>query len=152
MPNGEKRLRFKQPDGFTVTSTIANQWKPEEGLSWQEPHFHKGISESYFLISGEVWFVWCEGNLVFSQNLKEPGENIDFKPLVPHLVILAPGAHIVTAQSGQEVGNPDRKGNDWYPVEDTFWSLVEEEQKTIEYLLRCSYSALSLPEVPIVDK
>lgn len=121
MENGEHRRRMVFPGGLSVSSTELAHYEVGNGrLPWQGGHFHKGKTEVYFLISGWVAFVWLSGDGAEWDVLDEPGETFTFLPDFQHNVLLGPDAHIGTAIFGEPVGNPDRKGNDWWPAAEDF--------------------------------
>lgn len=112
MPNGEIRRRIDL-GGITVHITTTT-----EG-GWQEAHFHKGRRETYTVIEG------CMA--LASEDHNDDGSRRDIKLLLPgmsvttqledaHNVYLYPNTTITTVVYGEPVGNPDKKGNDWWPA------------------------------------
>ncbi len=136
MPNGEERISITIGD-TKISITRAPTWKLAEQvpLPWQEAHLHKGLTETYQLVSGWIGIIWFEGS-VHQTILREPGEVRVFKPMVPHLVILGPAAEIITSSFGIPVPNPDKKGNDWWDVEAGFRINISREFDLVEHKIR----------------
>lgn len=115
MENGETRLRVRFPSrseyGVTATFTAATQ----DG--WQEPHYHGGVTETYTVTRGTVTIVCVEDGEVVTRTLGV-GEACTVSPRVEHNVHVSADAEFLTTVTGVAVGNPDRKGNDWFPVAD----------------------------------
>lgn len=119
MSNGETRVRARLHEHAVLTITTA-----AEG-GWQEAHFHKGLCEIYVPLEGskmvlavrddrgKTSFDLCEG---FRPHIVLPKRH--------HNVYLPAGATIATMIVGEPVGNPDRKGNDWYPADERFAEWV----------------------------
>ncbi len=148
MPNGEQRLSLTLTSGQKVSVTTMRQWNPAEEMPWQEAHYHQGLEETYYILEGEAWFIWMEGELVMHRHLTEPHQPLVFQPSMPHLVILAPDAEILTIQTGAGVGNPERNNNDWFPASSEFHEQAKAEKAAIEFQLRCSYVPLAPDKVP----
>lgn len=130
MDNGEVRHRMKFPDGSAYIRTEA---PTEYETSWQNAHFHMGMGEMYVVQKG--WMALA--TIILYQNVVRvyrEGEFVDIKKDQPHNVFLPRGGVIHTVQYGQPVGNPTRKGNDWWPASEDFdlWT----KQLTLEDIAR----------------
>jgi hypothetical protein len=143
MKNGEKRSRLKLPDGTSVSKTIAKKWSAAtKNMPWQDAHFHGGrakqggLVEVYTQLSGWSVYVWKDRFTLYYQLSDQPGEEITFEPRVQHVVLLGPQAIIKTHRSGTPVGNPSRKGNDWWPATASFKQNAKGIIQDIEYTLR----------------
>jgi hypothetical protein len=117
MANGEERRRFVSPSGTRMSETVGSHWDLNDEFPWQEVHFHKGLSEYYLVVQGWALFISEHEKLLTTVQL-EVGDTIKFDPLVAHVVLLGPGAIITTQLIGQAIGNPDKNGEDWWPVTD----------------------------------
>lgn len=117
MPNGELR-RQVQFEGIPahITFTEADQG------GWQESHLHKGLTEVYTIVAGGARFVVRSSGVV---DLAQ-GMTITIKPGDSHNVALARGAVMSTLVFGEPVGNPDKKGNDWWPADEEFDRWMKE--------------------------
>ena len=150
MQNGEVRERVTFTDGTVVSRTTAALWLLEDGIPWQEAHYHVGLTESYVLVEGWAWFITCEGLCTKRDELVRPGESITFVPTVPHVVVLGPGAKIITTQFGEPVLNTEKSNREWYPASEEILPLLKEEKNIVEYLIRCSCSQTEPSEVPVI--
>jgi hypothetical protein len=121
MPNGEVRTRMKFPSGITMTMTEMPDWKWQEGepAPVQEGHYHKGLTEVYYVLNGWMLYV---GQVFPHINIHvvEQGETVTFHPCEPHIVLLGPEAIIQTTSHGLSEGNADKKGLDWWPVKSDY--------------------------------
>ena len=144
MENGEERTRIIFPGGMSISTTVADDWSPQlKVMPWQDPHFHGGyvaeggLTEVYTQVEGWSAYIWQGENGVLARViLDKAGETINFKPRVPHRVLLGPKAAISTQVFGVPVGNPDRKNNDWWPAQDDFMRKVTAINKQIEMWVR----------------
>jgi mannose-6-phosphate isomerase-like protein (cupin superfamily) len=150
MHNGEVRERITFADGLVTSRTTAACWLVEDGIPWQEAHYHMGLTEVYVLLTGWAWFITFDGEMIKRDELVKPGETITFKQNVPHVVVLGPGAQICTTQFGESVPNPNKNNKDWYPATEEVLLLLEQEQEIVGYLIRCSYSQTEPAEVPVI--
>ena len=118
MDNGETRMRLKFPNGGGYIRTEA-----AEG-GWQNAHHHKGLRETFIVEHG--WLALAENyhNGVRHVTVYRSGEIFTCGPGVDHNVFLPEGGVIHTIQYGKPIGNPDKKGNDWYAASPDFdiWS------------------------------
>ncbi len=116
MSNGEIRTRIKFPNGITMTMTEMPDWKwqDEAPAPVQDGHYHKGLTEVYYVLKGWMLYV---GLIASTRDIHvvEQGETVTFHPNMPHMVLLGPEAIIQTTKYGSSVGNPERKGSDWWP-------------------------------------
>jgi len=129
MANGEVRKRVKYPGGTSFSLTKAADWKPEDGLPWQDAHCHKGLTEVYTLLSGIIVFIHRKDikQSKFSMDwLNVPGQTIAFNPLNYHVVLLGPNAVISTQLFGSGVPNSNRKNNDWWPADENFMKEAKD--------------------------
>lgn len=121
MENDEHRRRTVFSNGLSVSSTeLAHYEVSDEKLPWQGGHHHRGKMELYFLISGWAAFVWTDVTGVHWEILRDPTDTISFLQGCDHNVLLGPNSHIGTAIFGEPIGNPERKGNDWWPAPNNF--------------------------------
>lgn len=118
MENGEKRFRLRAPDGRNYIRTEAGP----EGV-WQNAHHHHGVRETYIVERGWICVAEQSAGGPSVRTYRE-GEVFTSEPYVDHNVFMPPGAVIHTVQHGEPIGNPDRKGNDWWPAPEAFdqWS------------------------------
>jgi mannose-6-phosphate isomerase-like protein (cupin superfamily) len=120
MPNGEKRLRFGPNYIYTLDSKKA----------WQNPHFHKGLSEFYAVEDGSMAFAEdVDGKMTIK--VYRAGEYVLSRPGHAHNVYLPEGSAIHTVKFGTPVPNPDKNGADWWPASEEFdaaTKAVTEEQ------------------------
>ncbi len=118
MENGEQRFSVKFPGG-DWTLTIAGR----DG-GWQNAHYHggpqalegRGINEHY--VVHERWVAVAMLDPRDSRpriTIIEANGQISFQPGEAHNIYLPPDAVISTVKSGESVGNPEKKGNDWWP-------------------------------------
>lgn len=128
MPNGELRQRVRFDDGLAVSITKA----AENG--WQDAHHHEGLVEYYFVLEGWMFLVLHEDvdDAEYQTQWIPGGEMVEIALQTPHNVFLEEGTKILTFLLGEPVGNPERKGNDWWPDED-----VDEWSKSFDPS-RCS--------------
>ncbi len=139
MPNGEVRTRLRIIDGPTTTVTKGPDWLPgNEPLPWQDGHYHRGLWETYTLVSGWVYFVLIDQN-VKTSCLEKLGQTLTFKPSVQHLVLPGPKSVMLTSTYGDEVRNPDRGNNDWWPVDDAFSKRAAEERGVVESIVQTMF-------------
>jgi hypothetical protein len=118
MENGEKRFRFKMPDGTAYIRTEAG-----EVGAWQNAHHHKGVRETYIVQDGWMAYAECRNDAFYFEVCGE-GRVFTSEPGIDHNVFLPAGAVIHTVQHGHAVGNPEKKNNDWFPSSAEFdeWS------------------------------
>lgn len=119
MDNGQTRRRVRMGDvAVTITTT--------EVAGWEESHLHRGLRESYTVIKGRMGFSFesLEEDGERGVMLLEPGDTVSSNPGAAHNVYLYAGTTIGVFVYGEPVGNPDKKGNDWWPAQDDFdaWS------------------------------
>ncbi len=132
MENGEIRTRLVLPDGTRMSHTEMGTYDMYAGnLPWQEAHFHRGLIESYTLVTGWAHFIYGQPPLS-TCHLIEPGQTIKFLPGVPHVVLLGPGAKIITNLFGAPVENSERNNEDWWPADNTFATPALLEQVRVE--------------------
>jgi hypothetical protein len=131
MPNGEIRTSMTDPSGTKISITKIPFWEIGAGLPWQDAHFHKGVTEHYIVDTGWAGFLFEKGNEPCWQ-VVQAGGHISFSPLDGHVVLLGPGAILFTAQTGIPIGNPDRQGNDWWPVSEYTARIFASEKERIE--------------------
>lgn len=125
MPNGEKRYSLKLPGGTEWILTVAGR----EG-GWQNAHYHggpdalagvskAGIHEHYVVVTGWMAIArFCddaEDGYHLEVFVLQPNQSVTFEPGETHNIYLPAGAVIHTIKTGNPVGNPDRKMNDWWP-------------------------------------
>ena len=118
MPNGEVRRRVKFADDTALHYTIAPL-----NTEWQNAHFHKGLTEVQLVISGKMAVVRCDSQ-GRSIEFFMPGEVCVSSPWHVHNVYLYPGSVLATITYGKPIGDPSRKGNDWWAADAEFeaWS------------------------------
>jgi mannose-6-phosphate isomerase-like protein (cupin superfamily) len=116
MPNGETRTRLKFKTGLISTVTQMPEWKWEDGIPWQEAHFHKGLTERYVVLSGWMAYVLEVVPAGYTPHQVRAGELITFGSGQEHLILLSPGAVVLTTLMGNPVGNPERENQDWWPA------------------------------------
>lgn len=140
MPNGEERRRVRFFGGPSISVTKELDWKPSrESLPWHDAHFYGGLTKTYILISGWVYFLWTDPN-VKARCMDEGGQTITFEPGVPHLVLPGPLSEILTSKYGDPLFNPNHpKKNDWWPVEEDFNNLVKHEKAIAEGIVRTKF-------------
>ncbi|MEN9920431.1 MAG: hypothetical protein RL538_324 [Candidatus Parcubacteria bacterium] len=131
MPSGEIRTSMASVDGTKISITKAPKWEIGEALPWQPAHFHKGLIESYQLVSGWMRMVWIQG-CVCQTYLSDPGQTKVLPAGSPHVVLLGPGAEIITTSFGVPVPNPDKKGNDWWDADGYFYDQISNEFGFVE--------------------
>ena len=123
MENGEERRRVTFPFGARVSETSASEWNPAtDTFPWQDAHYHQGLTEHYLVQFGWAGFLFLKGDQPVWEILKD-GQHIVFLPLVPHVVLMGPGSVMVTITVGEPMGNPDRKGDDWWPYDDPILAI-----------------------------
>ena len=134
MPNGEMRRRFVSPNGTRMSETVGPDWDSTEGnFPWQDAHYHRGLTEHYFVQSGWVGFLFEKDGKLQWQRV-ETGGHICFPPLVAHKVLMGPQAVMATLLLGTSIGNSERKEDDWWPVPNEY--LWELEKIKIEETFR----------------
>jgi hypothetical protein len=111
MPNGEKRYSVSLPDGSAWILTVAG-----ETGGWQNAHYHKGVRETYIVQSGWMAFATIDDEGNYNIDIYVPGDVVNSLPTQHHNVYLPVGAVTHTVKHGDAIGNPDKKGNDWYPA------------------------------------
>ena len=124
MPNGEVRKRVRMGD---VTVHVTES----KAGGWQEAHFHKGLRETYTVIGGML-AVAFDGTIENASDypylksapvavkLFKPGDSITVDAGEEHNIYLYPDAVIATIVYGEPVGNPGKKGNDWWDAKPGF--------------------------------
>lgn len=131
MDNGEQRYSVRMPDGSAWILTIAG-----ETGGWQNAHYHKGVRETYVVQSGWMAFASITDEGKYLIDIYQSGDVVSSQPLQNHNVYLPAGAVIHTVKHGQAIGNPDKKGNDWFPANSTFdeWTkgLGEDDLHSFE--------------------
>jgi mannose-6-phosphate isomerase-like protein (cupin superfamily) len=131
MNGGELRTRLSSC-GHDVTIT---QLSEDSEPKWQEAHFHKGISETYFVAAGKILMVFEKNGRKRHMVMKE-GDVITFYPHEPHTLQLFPGVVFHTMKSGTSIGNPDRNGNDWFPAPE-FEAWVDDARREEKFSEPC---------------
>jgi len=142
MPNGERRYAVRSEDVEGYVLTVAG-----EIGGWQNAHYHGGpealagrsqvgVHEHYVVQSGwmgvAVWEKTNEGPVCTVYSVKE-NETITFKSGESHNIYLPVGAIIHTVKTGTPIGNPEKKGNDWWPD----YKLDEASKKFVtEYAVK----------------
>jgi hypothetical protein len=126
MPNGEERYSVKMLDGSGWILTLAG-----ETGGWQNAHYHKGVRETYIVQFGWLAFATCDEHSVYHLNIYRPGGVVTATPGEQHNVYLPSGALVHTVKHGASVGNPAKKGNDWWDARPNFdqWSKSLDEQE-----------------------
>lgn len=115
MVNGERRIRFSAHDGTAYVRTEAG-----ESGGWQNAHHHQGVSETYIVQKG--WIAYAERIEENNYRLQRCGEGALFtsRTGIDHNVYMPSGAVIHTVKHGIPVGNPLKKGNDWFDADPAF--------------------------------
>lgn len=118
METGERRARLK---AFGLTSNITDRTAEDCKPGWQDAHFHKGMWEVYTCAVGRIALVVMpKGPGMHSVTVCNPGESLHIDALAEHNVYVFEGAKFFCNQfqfdNSEGVGNPDRKGNDWWPA------------------------------------
>jgi mannose-6-phosphate isomerase-like protein (cupin superfamily) len=91
----------------------------------QKAHHHKGLRETYVILSGEVHIIFCEGFRVKNRTLAlDTNLTWTFEPEESHVVLPMPGALFLTTTVGTPVPNPERNNNDWWTVDSNFEELA----------------------------
>ena len=126
MPYGtERRVRLRTPQGSAYILTETG----DKG-AWQNAHHHQGMLETFMVQKG---WIACASNEEGHRALGiyRPGEVFTSAIGIDHNVYMAPFSVIHTVQHGRPIGNPNKKGNDWYDADPLFdaWtkSLTVEE-------------------------
>jgi len=124
METGERRARLK---AFGLTSNITDLTAEGCKPGWQDAHYHIGVDESYMGAVGEFAVVIKLGS-EFKLQIYDHRSGVLVPAGVHHNVFVFAGAKFFCNQNELEtsVGNPDRKGNDWYAVDDPFWKWSKE--------------------------
>jgi len=107
---GEQRYSVEMSDGSKWILTVAGK-----NGGWQNAHFHKGLWETYVIQSGFIAFAEDTGQNM-SVDYHCIGDVVSSVVNKAHNVWMSPGAVIHTVKAGEPVGNPDKKGNDWWPA------------------------------------
>jgi hypothetical protein len=91
---------------------------------WQNAHYHggpqaldgRGFHEHYVVHEGWMAVAMLDprDSRPFIMIIEVNGQ-ISFRPGEAHNIYLPPHAVISTVKSGEPVGNPEKKGNDWWP-------------------------------------
>jgi mannose-6-phosphate isomerase-like protein (cupin superfamily) len=124
MPNGETRRRVRMSD-VTINVTQSKRG------GWQEAHFHKGLHETYTVIVGMMVVAFDEtlegasenppvGSVSVEVEMLELGDSVTVGAGEAHNIYLYPGTTITTVVYGEPVGNPGKKGNDWWDAKPGF--------------------------------
>lgn len=116
MPSGEERWRIK-PVGLMVHALHISK---AASSGWQKPHFHPALTESYLVLNGRlICGSWNEAgdDIKIGEIRPEDGVFIVL-PNYRHNIYTLPGAEFLTWQHGVLTPNPDRNGQDWWPVLD----------------------------------
>lgn len=133
MGNGEERRRIVFLAGTRVSETVAADWMKGDGFPWQDAHYHKGLTEHYFVQAGWVMFLFENNNRPEGKRV-EAGGHIFFLPEIPHTVLMGPKSVMATLLIGSPIGNPDRKDDDWWPVVASRWAtIIEEIEKDLSF-------------------
>ena len=114
MPNGEERWRIK-PVGLLVHSLHISRAMNQ---SWQKPHFHPGLTESYLVCSGRLIFVSWNAALddIATGEMQANDGIFMFLPQYRHNIFTTAETEFMTWQQGTLTPNPERNGQDWWPV------------------------------------
>lgn len=139
----EFRLRRVYQNGLIVTDTKASFYDAEKQLLWQKAHSHHAKCEIYEVrrVGSWVFFVWIEDGEMRNRLLTDPDDVVIFNAGIEHLVLPGSRAHFRTyinpAESVRKpVGNPDRKGNDWWPSKDYRLCCIPKSITTFASLLQ----------------
>ena len=134
------RQRSKVPGMHTKRTriTMAKMWEDPTSPPWQNPHYHKGLTEGYIVTKGWMIAVWQNptgsyDDLILT-DVNDPNFDsiIVFQPERAHNVLLGPGAEIVVWQSGQPILDKALLDpQDRYPATsfDFDYGILEEEIK-----------------------
>jgi len=130
--SGRIQTQVETSDGTLLVYTEMSDYDMYAGsLPWQEPHTHRGLTESYTLIDGWIHFIYGLGT-TSSCHFTESGQTIRFLPRVPHVVLLGPKAKLSTVCFGTPIPNPERNGIDWWPADNVFAVPALLEQLRVE--------------------
>ena len=110
MPNGEIRASIEFGGLVTIITLL-----PKDATSkWQDPHFHRGIAETYVVGEGAVLLVDIVERRTRVRRYTS-GNSFTVLPNTHHNIRISSGTVISTTKHGTPVPNPERKGKDWYP-------------------------------------
>ena len=128
MDNGEYRFRMmSSSDGSGYIRTVM----PDNDRGWQNAHYHGGVMETIIVQEGWV----ASADLLPSGERKitifKKNDVWTSRPGHAHNIYMPAGAVTHCIKHGQDVGNPEKNGADWYPAPEDFdsWSksLSEED-------------------------
>lgn len=136
MPNGETRTRTKFLDGTTSSLTTMGDWPCNESLPWQEAHYHVGLIEDYLVLEGWICIVACRLGERPIYMTYRAGTHSRIDPDIAHSVLLGPHTMLVTATHGSPVGNPEKKGNDWWPYPDIDTLIEQDMQGPVGFFIK----------------
>ena len=116
MENGEQRYAVTLPTSEWVRTVTG----PVGG--WQNAHYHRGLYEHYVVEAG--WMAVAH----FHDDAEDETRMRVWmlQTNQAHNLYLPAGAVINTFKIGTPVGNPDRKGNDWWPHD-----MLDSESKAL---------------------
>jgi hypothetical protein len=134
MPNGETRTRMRLPSDITTTITEMPDWKWEDGIPWQQGHYHKNGTEDYQVIHGWMIIVMAypESAVLVPHVRISSSQKVHARcdANEPHWVLLGPGSVVLTVKSNSELGSPD-----WHRVEFADAMIDRYTEKSIKELL-----------------
>ena len=127
MPNGEKRTRIGLPGGMAISITEMVVYSLDiSPLPWQNAHFHKGLTEDYLVLKGWAFFASSFSGEAPRYEMCHIGSHIRVDPERAHCVLLGPGTLLQTTVHESPIGNPEKKGNDWWPCFDFDARIAQE--------------------------
>jgi hypothetical protein len=139
MPSGEERWRLR-PQVPDLQMFAMHYTKEPLVPKWQEAHWHGGLLEHYWVLSGKIGYVMRVSEFqktpYFTHGVIDASSGpFSFLPGDVHNIFPGPDAEFVTIQQyrGTTLPNPDRKGEDWWPADEAFntsvnWSMAEVEK------------------------
>jgi hypothetical protein len=137
MSSFERRWRLR-PLRFDL-ETFAMHLTKVPVSKWQEAHWHGGLLEHYWVISGKVGYVMQVSEFQdtphFEYGVMDAADGpFSFLPGDVHNILPGLGAEFVTIQQyrGTILPNPDRKGEDWWPADEAFNASVQSFMAEVE--------------------
>ena len=109
--NGELRFRLesrKDKTAYIRTATF------DKAAGWQNPHYHKGLSETYIVQEGKIIFAEIRNDEIML-NLYKEGDSFTTEAYIAHNIYMYPDSVIHTVKHGNAVSNEKKKDKvDWY--------------------------------------
>lgn len=136
MPNREICTGMRLPNGITTTIAQMHDWKWQDGAPVQEGHYHKGLMERCIVLTGWMLYVTSVVPAGYTACVAEKGEMVTFYTNDHHLVLLGPETVIQTTAYGSPVGNPKRKGIDWWPSGE-YYNVVRLDELSLDWAREC---------------